>query len=181
MVYIFLAEGFEEIEAIATVDILRRAEINIKTVGVSGKVITGAHGIPVVCDVIDQEISPDNKLKGIILPGGMPGTVNLEKSETVQQFIDYAAQNKLSIGAICAAPSILGKKGILKGKRAVCYEGFEDQLAGAEVLSDPVCVDENIITANGPGAVFKFGLALTRSLKDDQTADSVEAAMKCLR
>lgn len=181
MVYVFLAEGFEETEAVVTVDILRRAGINIKTVGVLGKVITGAHGIPVVCDLNDDEISPTNKLTGVILPGGMPGTVNLEKSQTVQSFIDFAAQNNLVIGAICAAPSILGKKGILKGKRAVCYDGFEDQLIGAEILNTPVCVDGNIITANGPGSVFEFGLALVRALKDDQTAADVGAAMKCRR
>ncbi|HHW46549.1 MAG TPA: DJ-1/PfpI family protein [Clostridiales bacterium] len=181
MVYIFLAEGFEETEAIVTVDILRRAGINVKTVGVSGKVITGAHGIPVVCDLNEDEISPNYKLTGIVLPGGMPGTINLEKSQTVQKFIDFAFQNNLVIGAICAAPSILGNKGLLKGKRAVCYDGFEDRLLGAEVLHEPVCVDGKIITANGPGAVFEFGLSLARALKDEQTAASVEAAMKCRR
>ena len=117
MIYMFLAEGFEETEAIAPLDILRRAELEIATVGVGRKTVTGSHGISVVADVMDCEIMPDENCQGIILPGGMPGTLNLEKSETVGKFIEYAVKNNLVIGAICAAPSVLGHKGILMGKK----------------------------------------------------------------
>lgn len=108
MYYVFLAEGFEEVEALAPIDILRRAEIEVYTVGVGAKVITGAHNVPVVADVIDCEVGPDTDCEGIILPGGMPGTLNLEKSASVQKFIDYCSENGKLIAAICAAPSVLG-------------------------------------------------------------------------
>ena len=120
MYYVFLAEGFEEVEALAPIDIMRRADIEVYTVGVGHKTVTGSHGIPVVADVIDCEIGPDSDCEGIILPGGMPGTLNLEKADTVQKFIDYCAENGKLLAAICAAPSVLGHKGLLNGKKAVC-------------------------------------------------------------
>ena len=136
MYYLFLAQGFEETEAMAPLDIMRRADIEVYTVGVGAKVITGAHNIPVVADVIDCEVAPDKDCEGIILPGGMPGTLNLEKAASVQKFIDYCAKNNKLIGAICAAPSILGHRGLLDGKNAVCFPGFEEQLGDAKVLKN---------------------------------------------
>lgn len=179
MIYMFLAEGFEETEAIAPLDILRRAELEIATVGIGRKIVTGSHGISVTADVMDAEIMPDENCEGIILPGGMPGTLNLEKSQTVNRFIDYAVQNNLIIGAICAAPSILGHKGILNGKKAVCYDGFETQLFGAEIGNTPVCRDENIITAIGAGVALDFGIALTEAFKNAATAKKIKDSMKC--
>lgn len=179
MIYMFLAEGFEETEAIAPLDILRRAELEIATVGVGRKVVTGAHGISVTADVMDCEIMPDENCEGIILPGGMPGTLNLEKSANVQSFIDYAVENNLIIGAICAAPSILGHKGILQGKTAVCYDGFETQLFGAKIGSTAVCRDGNIITAVGAGAALQFGLELTKAFSGDTASNKIKESMKC--
>ncbi len=181
MIYVFLAEGFEEIEAVAPIDILRRAELSVATVGVGRKTVTGSHGIPIIADVMDCEIAPDENCEGIILPGGMPGTLNLEKNETVQKFIDYAVENNLIIGAICAAPSILGHKGILNGKRAVCYDGFETQLFGAEIGNTPVCRDGNIITAVGAGAALEFGFKLTEAFSDSKQANRIKESMKCIQ
>lgn len=177
MIYVFLAEGFEEIEALATVDVLRRCELEVATVGVGNKVITGAHEIPVFCDVVDCEILPDQTMQAVILPGGMPGTLNLEKSEKVQMFIDYAANNNILIAAICAAPSILGHKGLLKGIEATCYTGFEEQLIGAKISNAPVCTYGSIITANGAGSALDFGFAIADYFSCN--TKKLKAAMKC--
>lgn len=181
MYYLFLANGFEETEAIAPLDILRRADIEVYTVGVGSKVITGAHNIPVVADVIDCEVAPDSDCEGIILPGGMPGTLNLEKAESVNKFIDYAVQHNLLIGAICAAPSILGHKGLLKGKKAVCFPGFEEQLFGAKVMNESVIRDGNIITACGAGAALNFGFEIIKYICGDAVAEHYKGAMLCDR
>jgi len=164
MIYAFLAEGFEETEAVTPIDLLRRSGKKVITVGVGDNIIMGSHGIPVVTDTIAQEAPLTDELEMIILPGGMPGTLNLEKSEYVQAAIDFCTANNKYIGAICAAPSILGHKGLLKGRKAVCYEGFEAQLEGAEVLNAPVAVDGNIITARGAGVAVQFGLALVEAV-----------------
>ncbi len=181
MYYMFLASGFEETEAIAPLDLIRRAEVEIYTVGVGSKVVTGAHQIPVVCDVIDCEIGPDNDCEGIILPGGMPGTLNLEKSAAVQKFIDYCNQNGRLIAAICAAPSILGHKGILDGKKAVCFPGFEEQLLGATVCPDAVMTDGNIITACGAGAAVKFGLEIIKYIDGEASSKHLAKTILCDR
>lgn len=181
MYYLFLANGFEETEAIGPLDILRRAELEVYTVGVGGKVIMGAHNVPVVADVIDCEIAPDKDCEGIILPGGMPGTLNLEKAESVQRFIDFCIENNRMIGAICAAPSILGHKGLLEGKKAVCFPGFEEQLQGAKVCDDAVMRDGNIITACGAGAALEFGFELVRYICGDAAAEHYKGAMLCDR
>lgn len=179
MVYVFLADGFEEIEAITPVDVLRRGGIDVKTVGVGNIQITGAHGIPVVCDVlasdIDFTIDAD-----IVLPGGMPGTLNLAKSAVVEKAIKNANNNSRLIAAICAAPSVLGSYGILKGKKATCYPGFEDQLIDAEVLPVSVCQDGNIITARGAGVAFEFAAAILSYLTGDPFAGKkIGESMQC--
>ena len=176
MVYIFLADGFEEIEALATLDVLRRAQIEVTTVGIGGGEITGSHGVTVKADICDHE-AVTNGIEMIVLPGGA-GTKNLEKSPVVGRFIEYAAANGLFIGAICAAPSILGHRGLLRGKRAVVSPGYEKELEGAAVMSDSVCEDGNIITANGPGASIAFGLALAAKLKGEKAACEVGARMQ---
>lgn len=181
MYYVFLANGFEQVEALAPVDIMRRAEIEVYTVGVGAKVITSSHNVPVVADVIDCEIAPDKDCEGIILPGGMPGTLNLEKAATVQKFIDYCVENNLLIAAICAAPSILGHKGLLDGKKAVCFPGFEEQLGNADVQSDAVVTDGNIITGCGAGAAMKFGFEIVKYIQSEASANHFKAAMLCDR
>lgn len=177
MIYIFLAEGFEECEALAPIDILRRANIDIKTVGIGSKTVKGSHNIPIVCDLEEFEINEDG-LEGIILPGGMPGTLNLEKNETVQKFIDIANQKELIIGAICAAPSILGHKGILKGKNATCFTGFEKDLYGANITNSPAVRDGNIITAYGAGAAFEFGFLILEALKGQEKSRDMKKQMR---
>ncbi len=178
MIYIFLAEGFEEIEALTPVDILRRAGQQVCTVGVGGgKIIRGSHGIGVECDLSDAEISPE-KMDMIILPGGMPGTLNLEKSPVVQEMIDYAVANGKWVAAICAAPSILGHKGLLSGKVATCFPGFEQELEGA-IPGDYVCVDGKTVTARGMGVAAEFALKLVELLTDAQKANALRLSLQC--
>lgn len=178
MVYVFLAEGFEELEALAPVDILRRAGVEVKTVGVTGKTVVGSHGVPVECD-ITAAVAAFDGLDGIILPGGMPGTINLEKDETVQRFIDYAAERGKFIGAICAAPSILGHKGLLAGKNAVCFKGFEKDLAGANVLDIPAVRDGNIVTGWGAGGAIDFALLYLEAITDNaEIAEKMANSMR---
>ncbi len=160
MIYVYLANGFEETEAIAPIDLLRRSEKKVITVGVGDNIITSSHGVNIVTDTIAQEAPLTDELEMIVLPGGMPGTLNLEASPYVQAAIDYCVANNIYIGAICAAPSILGHKGLLNGKKAVCYQGFETQLDGAEILDAPVAEDGIFITARGAGAAIDFGLKL---------------------
>lgn len=177
MIYIFLAQGFEECEALVPIDILRRAGLEISTVGVSSKTVIGSHGIPIVCDITDDAASTQN-LSGIILPGGMPGTLNLEKSVKVQKFIDFAAQNNLLIGAICAAPSILGHKNLLEGRKATCFTGFEKDLFGAEVIAQTTVRDGNFVTAYGAGAAFDFGFMLLEVLQGKEKSDELKKQMR---
>lgn len=179
MFYMFFADGFEEVEAIAALDVIRRAKIEIESVGVGSKNITGSHGITVVCDKTTDEISASNSVEGIVLPGGMPGTTNLLNDETVNSFIDYCNDNNLYICAICAAPLILGRKGLLQAKKAVCFPGFEDELKGALISDEYVCVDGKIITSKGMGSAVKFGLAIVGEVLGDDIADSLEATLQC--
>ncbi len=173
MVYIFLADGFEEMEAVAPIDILRRANIEIKTVGVNNKTITSARNIKVTADILDSEAVFDN-LEMIILPGGLMGTNNLKASLIVKKFIQYAFDNGLFIGAICAAPSILGQMGLLNGIEAICYSGFEQKLKGAIISSKKIVADKRIITANAAGSSIEFALLLVEVLKGKEIADKIK-------
>ena len=179
MIYVFLAQGFEEVEALAPIDLLRRCGKEVITVGVNDNIIVGSHSIPIVTDTITQEIKLDDTLEMIILPGGMPGTINLENNPAVQETIDVCVKNDKFSGAICAAPSILGHKGILKNKKAVCFEGFENQLEGADVSKDSVMADGNIITARGAGVAVQFGLKLVEVLISKERSDTLKAAILC--
>ena len=180
MVFLLLADGFEETEALCTLDLLRRAELEVVSVGINGKKqVTGSHGITVICDQADNEIFDIDSLSAVILPGGMPGTLNLEKSEFVSGLLDYVSSKNLLIGAICAAPSILGRKGLLKGKTACCYPGFEDLLMGAKVVMDPVCVDGNIITSRGAGTTISFAAAIIERLVNKNMAQKVKDSILC--
>lgn len=179
MIYVYLANGFEETEAITPIDMLRRAEKKVITVGIGDNIVVSSHGIPVVTDTIVQEAPLTDELEMIVLPGGMPGTLNLEKSEYVQQAIDFCMEKNLPIGAICAAPSILGHKGILRGKKAVCYQGFEAQLDGAEIGTGAVAVDGNIITARGAGVAMQFALALVEKAVSKAESDRQFKAVMC--
>lgn len=179
MIYVFLAHGFEETEAIAPIDLLRRAGKQVITVGVTDNMITGSHGITVITDTIAQEASLSDELEMIVLPGGMPGTLNLEKSEYVQAAIDYCVTNNKYIGAICAAPSILGHKGLLRNRTAVCYEGFETQLEGANIGSGVVAEDGIFITARGAGVAVDFGLKLVEKVHSKEESKRQRNAILC--
>lgn len=177
MVYIFLANGFEEIEALCVLDFLRRAGVETKTVGVGTKIATGSHKIPVVCDVESNELSGNEDFDMIILPGGLPGATNLDESKTVDHFINRAVDEDKFISAICAAPFILGKRGILNGKRAVCYPGFENELTGATVMADGCVRDGKIITARGMGKSHDFALEIVETLTDKETRQRLKDAV----
>ncbi|XOQ44132.1 MAG: DJ-1/PfpI family protein [Clostridium sp.] len=179
MIYLFLAQGFEEVEAITPLDLLRRAGASIKTVGIGGRQVTGSHGIEVTADLDEKQVDMQN-MEMIILPGGVPGINNLEKSPVVQESINYCAQNGKKIAAICAAPSILGRMGVLAGHCAVCYPGYENELKGAEVKTDPVCVSGNIITARGAGVALPFGLKLVEILFGKQKSDEMKEKVQCV-
>lgn len=174
MNYVFLAEGFEEIEAISVIDILRRAEIEVTTVGVGGKTVVGTHGIPVIADKCTCEGLADD-IEAVILPGGMPGTNNLGADETVKKYIDYAVKNNKLVCAICAAPMVLGAQGVLQGKKAVCYPGCEGNLTGAQVVNELVVVDGNVITSKGPGTAAEFGLKIAEVIKGKAVAAQVRS------
>ena len=178
MVYVFLADGFEIIEALAPVDVMKRAGIEVKTVGVPSKIITASCGVQVVCDSETDEFDFYN-VEAIVLPGGLPGTTNLENNETVQKAIDNAININVPVCAICAAPSILGHKGILKGKKAICYPGFEPELEGAEIADDFVVDDDNIITGKGAGVCIDFGLEIVKNLRGEETALAIKKQIQC--
>ncbi len=156
MIYMFLAEGFEETEAIGCLDVLRRAGIETKTVAIGEKCVRGSHGVVVEADMFADDLDFD-AIDGVILPGGMPGTTNLQADERVINAALFCADNGKLVAAICAAPMILGELGLLKGKKAVCYPGFEKYLEEAEVEDAFVSIDGNIITARGAGAALMFG------------------------
>lgn len=177
MIYIFLANGFEEIEALCPLDLLRRADLKVTTVGIGGNRITGAHGITVSADITDTNYT-DHVPEMIILPGGMPGTTNLDSSSTVETAIKCAVRNDSYIAAICAAPMILGKRGILSGKSVTCFPGFEKYLTGADVREDAGVVrDGKLITAAGMGAALDFGLELVSAFKGREYAEELRHAV----
>lgn len=178
MIYVFLAPGFEEIEALAVVDVLRRAELDVLTVGVGEDFVIGSHQIPVACDISEKAMVLDDSVEAIVLPGGMPGTLNLEKSENVQKAIDWAITNDKYVCAICAAPSILGHKGLLDGKNATCFPGFEDELFGAKISKDFVVIDGKIITARGMGSAIEFGLQIAEKLTNTENAKKIRASLQ---
>ncbi len=161
MIIMLLADGFEEIEALATLDILRRNGKEVFTVGVNTKVVIGAHGITVICDKLKEEIAV-NSVKHLILPGGMPGVANLDAAPITDVAICSVIKNGGKIGAICAAPLILGKRGLLAGKSAVCFPGFEGELIGASLSDDGVVTDGNITTARSYKESFLFAERLSR-------------------
>ena len=173
MIYLFLADGFEEIEALTPVDILRRAGLEIKTIAVGeSKTVKGAHGIEIVADITEAELNKDIP-EAIILPGGMPGTTNLEESEAVINTLMNAIVNESLVCAICAAPSILGIMGYLKNKKATCYPGFEQYLDGAIFTNERVVRDGNIITSKGMGCAHEFALCIVEALCGKEKADEV--------
>lgn len=167
MLYMFLAEGFEETEAIGCLDVIRRAGLEIKTVSIGGELVCGSHGVSVKADVLTADVDFEN-MSGIILPGGMPGTTNLQKDACVQRAIKHCVSKGKLMAAICAAPMILGEAGVLEGKTAVCYPGFEEHLIGAEISKELCTVCENVICAKGAGASMIFGARIVDYFKNGE-------------
>jgi protein deglycase len=178
MVYIFLADGFEEIEGLTVVDLLRRAEIKIRMVSVTGsKQITGSHNIKVEADELFGE-SDYSQADMLILPGGMPGTKHLAEHQELVTLLKQFNEEGRNIAAICAAPSVLGMNGILQGKKATCFPGYEDKLQGAIVTGTKTAVDANVITGKGMGVSIDFSLCIIEKLKDKETAGKIAAAIQ---
>ena len=171
--YIFLADGFEEIEGLTVVDILRRAGVEIQMVSITGKKeVKGAHGFGIHADALLHEVDP-MKADLLFLPGGMPGTKRLAAHGGLAAFLKEKNAEGKRLAAICAAPSVLGGLGLLEGRRAACYPGFEEALTGAEVSFDPVVVCGNVTTSRGMGTAIPFALALTEQLAGKEKADAL--------
>lgn len=179
MIYLFLADGFETVEALCPLDLLRRAGADVKTVGVTGKTVTSRQGVTVTADVTADDISPSDCPEMVILPGGLPGSDNLHVSEIVDKMIFDAAERGAFVAAICAAPYLLGLRGLLRGKRATCFpdKTFIDRLEGAEYAECGAVRDRNIITARAMGASTEFGLMLVEALFGREKADELAASV----
>jgi 4-methyl-5(b-hydroxyethyl)-thiazole monophosphate biosynthesis len=183
--YVMLAEGFEEIEALTVVDVLRRAQVDTLTVavgslpGASGSppLVTGSHGIPVVADRPLEGLSLVTE-DMVVLPGGMPGTRHLQEDETLARLLSTHRAADGWLGAICAAPSVPGRLGLLDGRRATCFPGFEKDLAGAVLSTEPVVRDGRIVTSRGAGTALLFALALVAALKGQESADRLAESMQ---
>lgn len=172
-VCVFFGTGFEEIEALTVVDILRRAGIETDMVSVMDEqTVMGSHKIPVVMDKMLSEVD-FGSVDMLVLPGGLNGTKNLEACEPLMEQVDAFADSGKMVCAICAAPSILGHRGLLKGKKAIAYPSFEDQLTGAEIVSEPAVKDGNIITGRGMGCSIPFALEILKHLTDEETAKAM--------
>lgn len=173
MVIVFLANGCEEIEALSVIDTLRRGNVEVKGVSISDSLtVKGAHGIDFMADCLFQEVNFD-KVEMVVLPGGLGGRDNLMADKNVVTVCKKFNELGKYVAAICASPSVLGENGILIGRKATCYPGFEEQCRGAEILDDKVVTDGNIITSKGPGTAFLFAVELLRTLNGNDTADSV--------
>ena len=176
-VRVFLADGFEEIEALTVVDILRRAGVETTTVSVTKKcVVEGAHGICVEADALFEE-SDFHETEMLVFPGGMPGTLNLQAHTGLRELLLAYGKMEKYVAAICAAPSILGELGMLDGKRACCYPSFEEKLTGAEVVREPVVLDQNVITSRGMGTAIPFALKLAEVLCGMERAEEVRKSI----
>ena len=176
-VLIILAEGFEEIEAVTIIDVLRRAELDVVAAGVGGKSITGSHGIRMEADVVFEQY--DELPDCIVLPGGLPGSQNLADSKKVAELVKKMNEKKKLVTAICAAPALaLAPTGVLDGKKATCYPGFEKKFPSQVQFSDArVVCDGNVITSRGPGSSLEFSLELVRQLAGEEKASALREGL----
>lgn len=179
MVVVFLADGFEEVEALAPVDLMRRAGLDVKLAGVTGMKVTGSHGIQVAADLAAEDVDL-SQVQAMMLPGGLPGTPNLEASPAVQACIDGCVKEGKLVAAICAAPSILAHKGLLRGKNATAFPNFQKDLTeGGAVLSEAyVCRDGQFLTGRGMGVATQFGLALVEALVSPEKAREIRSSIQ---
>lgn len=173
MVYVLLGTGFEETEAIAPVDLLRRAGVQVLTVGIGGKIIYGGHGIGVEADITLEEMDLTN-LDMIVLPGGLGGVASIRASKEAMDALAFAAENGRYVAAICAGPTVLADLGITDGRRVTCYPGCEENMGSAQYIPNEACVqDGNVITGTSAGCAIPFGLKLIAALKGEETAKTV--------
>ena len=177
MIIITLADGFEEIEALTPLDVLRRAGLDVRTVGINGKIAAGSHKIPVICDLVPEEVKL-SEVSAVIFPGGMPGSLALDASPFTDEVIAAVTKNGGRIAAICAAPLVLGRRGLLDGLEATCYPGFEDELKGAVLSEKSVVTSKNITTAKGMGVALEFSLELVRLILSDDEAEKIAASIQ---
>lgn len=177
MIYVFLADGFEEIEALAPIDILRRAGVEVETVSITdNQVVIGAHGVPVLAERILPAIDFDDA-EMIILPGGLPGSTNLDNCAELRQGIKQLYDAGKPLAAICAAPMVYGHMGLLKGLKATCYPGCESNMEGATYTASIVEKDGQFITAKGPAAAFEFGYAIAEQLVGKEKVQALRDGM----
>lgn len=180
MIYILLAEGFEEIEAVSPIDLLRRAGCDVQTVSIEkNRTVNGAHGIPLTADILLDQLDFE-KTEMLVLPGGWPGYENLGKSGAISALLKNASNAGKRIAAICGAPSVLGKLGLLQGVTATCYPGMEDALEGAVFSAEPVVVSGAFITARGAGCAAEFALTLVREAVSAEKAEEIRRGIVCL-
>lgn len=175
--FVFLATGFEEVEATGTIDVLRRGGIETTVVSITGnRTVSGAHGIELVAGKLFEEVDFTGA-DALVLPGGMPGSNNLNAHEPLKRLLKRHFDEDKLVAAICAAPLVLGGLGMLKGKRAICYPGFELELTGAIITDEPAVIDGNVITGKGPGLVFDFALAIVKVLNGKPVAEEVASGL----
>ena len=173
MVYMLLGTGFEETEAIAPLDLLRRAGVDILTVGVTGKTVYGGHNIGIEADITIDQMDLTN-LEMIILPGGLGGVASARASRPAMDALEFAWKNDKFVAAICAGPTVLADLGITDGKNATCYPGCENGMGSAHMIPDAACIrDGKLITGTSAGCAIPFGLALVEALKGKEAADTV--------
>ena len=178
MVYILLGKGFEEIEAVAPLDILRRGGIEAAFAGIDGTAVEGAHGISVNCDVTVEDIKHEN-IDMLVIPGGLGGVESIMNSGAAMELIKNTGDNGLALAAICAGPTVLHKLGFLNGVKAVCYPGMEEEMPGVEFCETASCADGKIITGRGPGAALEFGFELLRFFKGNDAVEELRRSMVC--
>ncbi len=178
MYYLFLANGFEITEAMAPLDVMRRAGLEVKTVGITGEMIQSSNGVSIKPDIDISDITYDN-IDGAILPGGMPGTLNLKASNAVVECVKKCYNDGKLVASICAAPSIFGEMGLLRDRRATCFPGFEKALDGAVHTGAHVETDGNVITSKGAGCALEFGHAIVSYAVSKEAADKVLSDMQC--
>lgn len=177
MIFVYIAEGFEEIEALTQVDVLRRADLEVATVSTESELcVKGAHGVEIVCDMLLEE-SEKFQADMLVLPGGMPGAMGLAGCKGLLSRIVKEDKRGTLIGAICAAPLVLAKAGILKGRKATIYPGMEDKIEGAEHCKDKVCIDEHIITSQGPATALLFAFSLLAAFSGEEKANAIKKGM----
>ena len=173
MVYVLLGTGFEEVEAITPIDLLRRADIPVTTVGITGKTVFGGHNIGIEADITIDELNP-NDMDMIVLPGGLGGVASARASEKAMNLLRYAWDHGKFVAAICAGPTVLADLGITDGREATCYPGCEDSMGSAKLVNNIPCIrDGNLITGTSAGCAVPFGLMLIAALKGQDIADAV--------